>query len=289
MKSIDKVRIAGDFLRHAGIDSPMKDAELIVAHCLGVNRINLYRDNPDIGGEALSLIESCLRRRADREPLQYILGYVEFFSLRINIGPGVLIPRAETELLVEEAIKEIATLRLQNTRISILDLCTGSGCIALALAKVFADAEVYGTDLSETAIHYAKDNARHNGIGNAIFLHGSLFEPFASAHESDSPALAFDLIISNPPYVKTDDIVMLQPEIRNYEPIHALNGGADGLSFYRKIIPEAKKYLKKNGFLMFEIGSGQADAVKDIAMAEGYMHISLRKDFADIDRVITIR
>jgi len=288
MNALEKVRTSGEFLKHTGIDNPLKDAELIIAHCLGINRIILYKDNPQIRDNALSLIETFLQRRAKREPLHYILGYTEFHGLKIHVGPGVLIPRPETELLVEEAISKITKLKTQNSKLRILDLCTGSGCIALALAKVFPDAEIYGTDTSGEAIQYAEENAKNNGIKNVTFLKGSLFEPLTKKLTSRISHLAFDLIISNPPYIKKGDIITLQPEVRDWEPVEALNGGEDGLDYYRGIIREAKNYLKMDGVLMFEIGSDQAEAVKEAARGAGFENIFLKKDYAGIDRIVTI-
>jgi len=170
----------------------------------------------------------------------------------------------------------------------ILDLCTGSGCIALALAKAFPDAEIYGIDTSGAAIHYAEENAKNNGIQNVTFLKGSLFEPLTKKLTSRISHLAFDLIISNPPYIKKGDIITLQPEVRDWEPDDALNGGEDGLEYYREIMSEAKNYLKRDGLLMSEIGIDQAEAVKEIARGAGFENISLKKDYAGIDRIMTI-
>jgi len=308
MKALEKIRVAGEFLKRYGIDSPLKDAELLIAHCLDINRIILYKDNPQIREDVMALIETLLQRRAKREPLQYILGYTEFHGLKIRVGPGVLIPRPETELLAEEAIKILknkisnpplppftkraeggvtATARSLSL-VRILDLCTGSGCIALALAKEFPDAEIYGTEISGAAIHYAEENAKNNGIQNVTFLKGSLFEPLTEKRTSRTSNLTFDLIISNPPYIKEGDIMTLQPEIMNWEPAEALNGGEDGLAYYRGIISEAKNYLKMEGFLMFEIGIDQAESVKEIAKHAGFRDISLKKDYAGLDRIMTI-
>ena len=305
MKALEKIRVAGEFLKRYGIDSPLKDAELLIAHCLDINRIILYKDNPQIREDVMALIETLLQRRAKREPLQYILGYTEFHGLKIRVGPGVLIPRPETELLAEEAIKILknkisnppltkraeggvtATARSLSL-VRILDLCTGSGCIALALAKEFPDAEIYGTEISGAAIHYAEENAKNNGIENVTLLKGSLFEPLTEKRTSRTSNLTFDLIISNPPYIKEGDIMTLQPEIMNWEPAEALNGGEDGLAYYRRIISEAKNYLKRDGFLMLEIGIDQAEAVEEIAKHAGFRDISLKKDYAGLDRIMTI-
>lgn len=318
MKALEKIRVAGEFLKRYGIDSPLKDAELLIAHCLDINRIILYKDNPQIREDVMALIETLLQRRAKREPLQYILGYTEFHGLKIRVGPGVLIPRPETELLAEEAIN-ILKNKISNpplppftfaaanppecrkegeggitgtdrslSLVRILDLCTGSGCIALALAKEFPDAEIYGTEISGAAIHYAEDNAKNNGVENVTFLKGSLFEPLTEKRTSRTSNLTFDLIISNPPYIKEGDIMTLQPEIMNWEPPEALNGGEDGLAYYRRIIAEAKNYLKMEGFLMFEIGIDQAEPVEEIAKHAGFRDISLKKDYAGLDRIMTI-
>lgn len=308
MKALEKVRAAGEVLRHTGIDHPLRDAEQIVAHCLGISRMNLFRDDPEIGESAMAVIEKCLGRRATREPLQYILGYTEFLGLIIRVGQGVLIPRPETELLVEEAIM---FLRRHGTNppfppfaqegkggiagndnvtppVRILDLCTGSGCIALALAREFPDAEVYGTDVSESAIRFSEENARVNAVRNTRFLQGSLFEPIKRVADDLGSEIVSDLIISNPPYIRTGDLKDLLPEIIDWEPEDALNGGEDGLDYYRTIIPEAKKYLARQGALIFEVGINQADPVKKIARASGYEHITVRKDYAGIERIITI-
>jgi release factor glutamine methyltransferase len=288
MKALEKVRDAGEFLKTSGIDNPLKDAEFIIAHCLGTEPMILYRDDPEIQENVMSLIETFLRRRAKREPLHYILGYTEFHGLKIRVGPGVLIPRPETELLVEEAISKITKLKTQNSKLRILDLCTGSGCIALALAKAFPDAEIYGIDISGAAIHYAEENAKNNGMKNVTFLKGSLFEPLTKKLTSRISHLAFDLIISNPPYIKKGDIITLQPEVRDWEPDDALNGGEDGLEYYREIMSEAINYLKRDGLLMSEIGIDQAEAVKEIARDAGFENISLKKDYAGIERIMTI-
>ena len=201
----------------------------------------------------------------------------------------MLIPRPETELLAEEAVKVIRSQKLNppapplvkagNGRFTILDLCTGSGCLALALAKEFPLANVYGTDISEVAINYAKENAEINGIKNVTFLRGSLFEPIRELFTIHSSLVTFDLIISNPPYIRRDDIRNLQQEIKDWEPVEALDGGEDGINYYRAIIPESRKYLKESGYLMLELGISQANAVRRIAENAGFTDISFKKDY----------
>ena len=284
MNALDAVRKARKYLEGFDIDDAGREAELIIVHLIGKDRATLYRDNPRIPEDLISKIDEFLKRRSKREPLQYILGYTEFSGLKIKVGPGVLIPRPETELLLEEAIRTIAgkgkdlSVITQHLSLSILDLCTGSGCLALALARGFPDAQVFGTDISEVAIEYAKENAELNSIKNITFIRGSLFDPVEK--------LTFDLIISNPPYIRKDDIKSLQPEVKDWEPVESLNGGEDGLDYYRAIIPEARNYLKKGGCLVFELGIGQADAVKKMAEDTGLIDISLRKDYAGIDRIL---
>lgn len=285
---MEKLLLLSEGLRREGISEPLKEAEMIIVSCLGISRLELYRDDPEIDESAQSRIGTYYQRRSAREPLQYIFGYAYFYGLRISVGPGVLIPRPETEVLVEEAIATVKKIETQTSRPRILDLCTGSGCIAVALAREFPAAEVFGTDISEAAIRFAAENARSNGVVNARFIKGPFFELFENDLLSGIPHAAFDLIVSNPPYVSTDEIRDLQPEIRDWEPRGALDGGKDGLDYYRKIIPESKRYLKGDGFLMFEIGAGQAEYVRGISEAAGYGHSVVKMDYSGVGRIITI-
>ena len=315
MKLLNILKPSAEYLEKEGIDDPLTDAEMIVFHAAGTDRLTAYRDNPEIGYRVASKINRLLERRSKGEPVQYIVGYINFLGLKIRIGIGVLIPRPETEILAQEAIKTLGSqpsalssqkkslakplnseLRstplyphpplskggmggVNHSSLTILDLCTGSGCIPLAIAKKFPDAEIYGTDISATAVRYAKKNADLNSIKNVVFLKGSLFEPLEES-------LKFDLITSNPPYIKTSDLAGLQREIRDWEPVEALDGGKDGLDFFRRIFSEAGKYLKENGKLMLEIGFDQAEPVKEIAVKSGFKKITFIKDFAGIDRIL---
>jgi release factor glutamine methyltransferase len=287
MRALDKLREAKELLEQYGIEDANREAEIIITHCLGIDRTVLYRDNIEISKEELEKIDEFLKMRSKREPLQYILGYVDFYGLKIKVGKGVLIPRPETEILAEVAIETVKREALSVMRI--LDLCTGSGCLALALAKEFPAAKVYGTDISKIAIQYAEENARINRIGNVTFLEGSLFEPIKKLPTVDCPLFTFDLIVSNPPYIKRGDIKNLQLEIKDWEPVEALDGGENGLDYYRAIIPEAKGYLKREGFLIFEIGAGQSEEVRKIAKDAGFGNISLIKDYAGIERIFVAR
>jgi release factor glutamine methyltransferase len=292
MNALKQLRVVRDLFELSGIENADREAELICSHCLGIERLQLYKDNPELSVNTLSAIDECVKRRIKREPLQYILGYVEFYGLKIKVGLGVLVPRPETELLAEEAIKTVRRKSLEVKGVSscdlhlvplqILDLCTGSGCLALALAREFPDAEVYGTDILETALQYAQENADMNRIQNVTFLRGNLFDPVKNN-------LRFDLIISNPPYIKRGDIKDLQPEIKDWEPLEALDGAEDGLEYYRMIIPEAGIYLKEYAYLMIEIGINQAEMVRQIAAGAGFKNISLIKDYAGIERIVMLQ
>jgi release factor glutamine methyltransferase len=298
MKLLDALKTATEFLSKSGIEDPSLNAELIVFHATAIDRLAAYRDNPDITEEQSIMINRFLKRRAQKEPVQYITGAVDFLGLTISVGRGVLIPRPETELLVEEAIREVrnqkSEIRSQKSEaesqypesidtdsLRILDLCSGSGCVSLAIARAFPHATVYGTEISRSALDYAVKNAKVNTIANTVFLHGSLFEPVERQ-------LTFDLIISNPPYIKTADMKDLQPEIKDWEPGEALDGGTDGLDFYRLIFKDAPLFLKKSGKIIIEIGHNQAEAVKEIAKESGFQRFMSRKDLAGIERIVTV-
>lgn len=294
MRAFETLQSARELLEMYGLNDADREAELIVSHCLGIDRLHLYKDDPDIPEKIILQIYEYIRRRAAREPLQYILGYTEFHGLKIKIGPGVLIPRPETELMVEEAIRILRNTgkgkgkgtEKKSDNMKILDLCTGSGCIALALAREFPDAEVYGTDTSEVAIRYAEENAGINDISNVEFLRGSLFEPFGKLSSTGQSSFKAGLIISNPPYIKRNEIGNLQPEITDWEPGEALDGGEDGLDYYRMLIPEAGNYLKEYGFLVLEFGIGQSDEVKWMAKEAGFQDIIVIRDYSGIERIL---
>jgi release factor glutamine methyltransferase len=279
-------------LEDNGIEDAAAEAELLLAEALHISKARLYTDNQEIPEAVAAQIDACVARRTQGEPLQYIIGYIEFYGLKINVGRGVLIPRPETELLVEKAIKRIKE-ETEKRRIGeaeksgvtdslrFLDLCTGSGCIALALAKHFSDADVYGIDQSEAALVYATQNALDNGIRNIHFKLGDLFEPVRPLH--------FDCIISNPPYIKRDEIMTLQREVKDYEPLEALDGGPDGLDFYRNILRQAPTYLKENGIILLEMGFDQARDIGAIAVKAGLRDIEVIKDYAGIERIFVGR
>ncbi len=297
MKALDKLHSISKILTPSGIEAPEKEAELLLQNTLSIDLVRIYSENQEISEEQIKFLGETIRRRTSREPLQYIFGHIDFLGLNLQVGKGVLIPRPETELMAELAVKTVTDCRLQavsenknlspvtcHSSLNILDLCTGSGCIALALAKEFPEAQVYGIDISDIALSYAKKNAGLNNVGNGTFLAGNLFEPLNSSLHHYSHF--FDFIISNPPYIRTDDIETLQPEVRDWEPLNALDGGADGLDYYKEIIPAARQFLKHDGILMLELGEGQSNAVSQIVEDTGYRNIEIVKDYAGIERII---
>ena len=295
IKALDGLREVAAILGEYGIEDSHKEAEIIFTRCIEMGKVALYRDNPALSPSQREELRSILERRGKREPLQYILGHVDFCGLKIHVGPGVLIPRPETELMAEEVIKTVnpplppftkggqggldnSTLNTQHSTLRILDLCTGSGCLAVALAKEFPAAEVFGTDISEKALEYAMMNVSINGIQNVTFLRGDLYEPVKGG--------TFDIIVSNPPYIRKEEIRTLQPEIRDWEPLEALDGGEDGLQFYREILSCAPEYLVQGGSLIMELGQGEADDVIKIAENSGLGCAALVKDYSGIDRIL---
>jgi release factor glutamine methyltransferase len=290
MRLLDALKSSTEYLEDAGIEDAFADAEILTFHAAGIDRLAAYADNPGISKDLVAKIRRLTKRRAKGEPLQYIVGSVEFLGLTIAVGKGVLIPRPETELLAEEAIKQVRSEEsgargtpsgqaLRHHPLKILDLCTGSGCIALTLAKALPDADIYGTDVSKAALRFARKNASANGIVNVTFLEGTLFGPLPAG-------AVFNLIVSNPPYIVSSDIAGLQREIKDWEPREALDGGTDGLDFYREIFRDAGRHMSRGGLVICELGFGQADAVRKIAAESGFGNITIRKDFAGIDRIL---
>ena len=283
MRLLDLLRKSTEYLEQNGIDDALPEAEMLVFHAVNRNRLDAYIENPEIKSADSAKVRRLLQRRLKGEPVQYIIGHIEFCGLCIKVGKGVLIPRPETELLVEEVIRAISDQRSAVSSktvksLSLLDLCTGTGCIALALAREFPEAGVYGTDLSKEAVAYAKKNAKANNIENIRFRQGSLFDAVK--------AKRFDIITANPPYIRRDEIETLQREIRDWEPVAALDGGLDGMDFYRAILSSVGDYLNPDGFIFVELGYDQAEGVQKIARAEGFSEITVIKDYAGIGRIL---
>jgi release factor glutamine methyltransferase len=281
------LRQAAASLSGAGIESARLDAELLLAEALGLDRSKLYLHyEAPLEARAEERYRALLARRVDGEPAAYITGRREFWSLDFLVTPAVLVPRPETEMLVEVAVGLFeAESQISERKFQILDLGTGSGAISISLAKEITNAEVWATDVSLDALEIARANARRHGVERKIhFLSGDVFEPVR-----DRPEL-FDMIISNPPYVRRAALDALPRDVRDFEPRVALDGGADGLEFYRRIIPGALGYLTMSGFLAVEIG---ADMGEDVARlftdAGGYAPPQLCRDLAGKQRIVCAR
>ncbi len=256
----------------------MNEVELLFTDILNCDRPSLYLDKDISLDKAQScFVSDALKRRAKGEPIQYILGKAEFMGLKFIVAPDVLIPRPETEILVE---KTIEITRSGRTAVkSILDVGTGSGCIAISLAKNLPGVEITAVDICEKAIKIAGENAVLNNV-KINFLKSDLFDNY------ELKANGYEIIVSNPPYIPDTEINALQPEIK-YEPRLALEGGRDGLGFYRRIIKSAHLYLKENGLLIMEIGFNQKEDVKNIFKLSGYFEIIEEvKDYNNLDRVV---
>ena len=270
-------------LRAAGITEADTDAWLLFSACMGLNRTEyLMRSDAVVPDDKAEEYLGKLKRRAGREPVQYIEETAPFMGFDFYVNENVLIPRMDTEILVSEAIKRARIMfsqRQHDVNFRILDMCTGSGCIAqstyLLLKNEGCTVEVDAVDISEKALEVAGINASRLGA-QVKLIRGNLFENVDNK---------YSMILSNPPYIRTDVIADLEPEVREHEPMLALDGTADGLYFYREITDKAWEYLENNGILMYEIGYDQALEVSDMLRQKGYTDIAVIKDFAGLDRV----
>jgi release factor glutamine methyltransferase len=270
-----------EYFHQKGIEQPRTNAEVLLSHVLGMERIHLYLnfDRPLTPGE-LASFRGLIRRRAAREPTQYIIGKQEFWSLEFEVTPSVLIPRPETELLVEKAIGLV-----EAKSKSVLDLGTGSGAIAIALAHSCPALWIVAADSSLAALLVARRNAsRHAVDAHVTFVATDLFKGFSSIGKP------FDLIVSNPPYIADNDYPLLAPEIAKYEPTTALLAGVDGLVVIRRIIEEAPAYLKAGGSLLVEIGAGQAEILRaELTQNPLIDQFEFTQDYSGVMRVLHIR
>lgn len=274
---LEAIKLSTEYFQKKQIESPRANAEILLAEILHCKRLDLYLsfDKP-LSGIELNLYREYIKKRAMHIPLQYIIGSVEFYNLKFIVNENVLIPRPETELLVEQIINDFK----DKSRLKILDIGSGSGNISLSLAKNLKEAFVTGIDISENAINLAKENAELNKINNVEF---KLFDVMS---EEIFQLDKFDLIVSNPPYVSEPDFYNLEPELKVHEPRIALTDNADGLSFYNRITSIAKNILEKPGYLYFEIGKDQQKTITDKMRKENFTDIKIYKDYAGIDRII---
>ena len=267
------LRWTAEYFESKGLPSGRLDAELLLADILELDRVGLYvQFERPLTPEELATYRSQIQRRAAHEPVQYILGETEFWSLPLQVSPDVLIPRADTEVLVEEAL-----LRIEGPA-SLLDVGTGSGAVALALAKEKPGLQVTALDCSAAALAVAQDNAARNGLAERVtFLQGDL---------ADLPDRRYDLVVSNPPYIAASEWETLMPEVREHEPRLALFGGQDGLDAYRHLARQSRQILEPGGWLLVEIGATQAEDVKALFSAAGLCACGIRNDYAGLPRVV---
>ncbi len=276
--------VTSDYLKNKEIDSPRLTAEILLAHQLKITRIKLYLnfDQP-LDNREISGYRSLIRRRVNREPFQHITGTQEFWSMDFTVGPHVLIPRPESELLVEQVISLYKGNEMcGNGRVKILDLGTGSGALAVCLARELEDASLWASDISEEALEIARLNAKNHGVDERIdFLLGDLWEPFVGQ------GLTFDVIVTNPPYIASEAFDTLSPEVRDHEPRVALDGGEGGMLYIEMIIRDGTEYLNPGGWLLIEMDPGQTTKALSL-MDENVQYREKRriKDYAHQYRVV---
>lgn len=274
---------AAKILKDSDIETPALEAGVMLSHVLKCGRAYLFAHGErELSRAEQDLLDRMTEQRAAGIPLQYILGETEFMSLTFKVSPAVLIPRQDTELLVEKCIGLVNGINFfvkKELPVRVLDMCTGSGCIAVSIAHYCPESVVVACDVSRDALDIAKANSELNGTRNRVeFRHGDLFSSLDSEQR-------FEIITSNPPYIESAVIAGLQREVRDHEPMLALDGGADGLEFYRKIIRQAPDYLKEHGWVVLEIGYNQGSAVAKL-MEDRFCKIEIVRDLANNDRVV---
>jgi len=291
-----------EYLTGKGIDSPRLSAELLLSHVLALKRIELYTQfDKAVARQQLDSLHDLVKRAGQNEPIAYLVGKTEFYSLELNITPDCMIPRPETELLVERAIEFLRTRSVRHSTMGntlqkgsisngaspgtkfVCDLCTGSGCIAVAIAKNYPDAKIIATDICDAALAIAAGNIEKHQLKDRItLLCGDLFDPIISGLDVDK----FDLIVCNPPYVSTAEYENLDKNVKDYEPKVALFAGVDGLDIYRRVIEKADQFLKPDAALMLEIGYAQGPAVRELLEQTGaFPEIKIEKDLHNNDRI----
>ncbi len=276
---LDVIQKTTAYLEKAGVPNPRLDVELLLAHVLHLKRMDLYLQfERQLTKQELDALRPLVKRRTSREPLQHILGTVDFCGLELSVTSQALIPRPETEILVQTAIAKID----KGSEVVILDIGTGCGAIGLALCNACPRLRCVATDFSEKVLALALENAVKTGLQSRVeFRRGDLFEPLKEGE-------TFDLIISNPPYIPSSEMAVLQPEVQ-YDPPLALEGGLSGLGVIRRLIAEAPPFLKPGGWFLFEIGHHQADLVRQFLEENGWNEISFTHDLQGILRVAQAR
>jgi release factor glutamine methyltransferase len=276
---LEAIQKSADFLGKKNVGSPRLQVELLLAHLLKMPRMKLYLNFERVlTASEMDALREFVKRRGQREPLQHIVGSTSFCGYEIAVNCHALVPRPETELLAELGWQFLATRH--SPLVTALDFGTGTGCIAIALAAKCPNAKIVATDISAAALTLAKENTARNNVAERIeFLQCDGFEALSSNSQ-------FDLIISNPPYIPSAEIATLQPEVRDFDSRDALDGGADGLDFYRRISVETKPFLKPDGKIMLEFGDGQADAIKKIFENEKWIVEAVKEDYSQRARIL---
>ena len=282
MTVLEVIQRSTKFLAQKGVESARRNIEEMLAHVLKMPRLQLYLNfEKKLADAELDMLRGMVKRRAQREPLQHILGTASFCGLEIAVNRHALVPRPETELLAERALQFLSTLNSQPS--TILDFGTGTGCLAIALAVKAPLATVHVLDVSNEALALARQNAAAHQVTERIQFHSG--DGFAAL-----PAgLQFDLIVSNPPYIPSAEIATLQPEVRDFDPRAALDGGADGLDFFRRFADAAALWLKPDGRLILEFGDGQADALRGVFSAPRWLVEAVEDDYSRRPRILVAR
>ena len=285
MTVLEAIQRSTEFLTRKGVDAPRLQTELLLAHLLKLPRMKLYLSfERALTASEVDTFRELIRRRGQREPLQHIVGSTSFCGLEIAVTRHVLVPRPETELLAERGwtfLNECSTP--QGQRSTALDFGTGSGCLAIALASKCPAADITALDNSPEALAVARDNAARHGLAGRIrFLEGDGFAALPAA------GTRFDLIISNPPYIPSPEIATLQPEVRDYDPRGALDGGADGLDYGRRLASEAAEFLNPRGRLMLEFGDGQAERLRTVFEEQKWVVEAVTDDYTHRPRILVV-
>lgn len=269
-----------DLIKDRPYTNPSLEATLLLSRLLKVDKIYIYTHGKEkVSEPVVEKFLELIEKRAKGYPIQYIINEKEFMGLDFYVEEGVLIPRSDTEILVDYVLGYIDN-KYKNKSINLLDLGFGSGAIALSVAYYRSSVTVYGVDMYDAPIRVAEINKERFKLTNVHLFKGDLFQGIKDVKEK------FHIIASNPPYIPSDDIDKLQDEIKYYEPREALDGGSDGLNFYRRIIPESKKYLTDEGLLIFEIGYDQGQSVRNMLLVEGFVNVNILKDLQGLDRVV---
>lgn len=276
MKVKEIITLGKKELEKSNIENPLFEAKSLFTNLLGKEEVYLITNLEDeILESELEKYKSAIKKRCEHMPFAYIVGFKEFMGLKYMVDENTLIPRPETEGIIEY----ILNMYNMNSSLKILEIGVGSGCISVTLAKYLKNAKIIGVDINELAIKKAEENALYHNVGDRVnFIKSDIYE---NIHDSN-----FDIIVSNPPYIASDIIETLEEDVKKYEPVIALDGGKDGMDFYKQIVINSKQYIKKGGEIIFEIGYDQGKKVKDLLQANEYKNVKVIKDLSWLDRIV---